>query len=596
MIEFKYLATRSGKSLVLTIDNKRYLFNLFEGFQRYCIESGVSISKISTIFVSSEESVPPLIGMYLTLRDVKKKALDIVCSPNIQEIITLGKRFADPMNLGINYMRDYADEFIRVEAIENMPSVETGEKKESSFILEIKSIRGRFLVEKAPKDIPKHLYSRLTKRESIEYNGKVHNGGEYMEDDVDIGTIAIVYSSGNFEGLLERIRKKAPKYFFCFQRDAALHLSSVLDGHFFFLEDNHFVEYLSLYNIQLGLSSIHKDFLLPLPSRSLAYPLKSIESIQSCGTLIYTKSTKCFSHLPSVQREHTSCSREHKGKTILFLGTGCAIPSKYRNVSAILYESCDAAIMLDCGEDALFQIHRAYGGFGVLKKLKMIFVSHSHADHVLGITSVLKKISHKIKIFAPAAIRPFVESFDVGDHEYIETNHAKAMERRFQDIWKSSQRTLPYTIDAEDHILKFDAGFEVGICGVDHCSDSCGIRVKDGDTIITYSGDARPSTLFGMMSLNSDVMIHEATFALDLEERAMQTGHSTVDGALKVFKASKSRVLLLTHFSQRYSKGIASDGQWIPCIDLFRYTIGSTLYPTDEINAYYDKLKLTENR
>ncbi|AFN83131.1 ribonuclease Z [Encephalitozoon romaleae SJ-2008] len=596
MIEFKYLATRSGKSLVLTIDNKRYLFNLFEGFQRYCIESSVSISKISTIFVSSEESVPPLIGMYLTLRDVKKKALDIVCSPRIQEMIILAKRFADPMSLRINYMRDYADEFIRVEAIESMPSIEADGKKEFSFILKIKPIRGRFLVEKVPEDIPKHLYSRLTKRESIEYNGKVYDGREYMEDDVDIGTIAIVYSSGNFERLLERIREEAPKYFFCFQRDVAQHLSSVFDGHFFFLEDNHFVEYLSLYNIQLELSSIHKDFLLPLPSENLTYPLKLIESIQSCGTLIYTKSTKCFSHLPSSQKEHTSCSREHKEKAILFLGTGCAIPSKYRNVSSILYESHDAAIMLDCGEDTLFQIHRAYGGFNVLKKLKAIFVSHSHADHVLGITSALKKISHKIKIFAPAAIKPFVKSFDIGNHEYIETNHAKAMERKFQDIWKLSQRSPLCTVDVEDHILKFDVGFEVGICGVDHCSDSCGIRVKDGDTIITYSGDARPSILFGMMSLDSDVMIHEATFALDQEERAMHTGHSTIDGALKVFKASKSKVLLLTHFSQRYSKGIISDGQWIPCIDLFRYTIGSTLYPTDEINAYYDKLKLAENR
>ncbi|KAG5860035.1 ribonuclease Z-like protein [Encephalitozoon hellem] len=594
MIEFKYLATRSGKSLMLTVDNKRYLFNLFEGFQRYCIESNVSISRISTIFVSSEESVPPLMGMYLTLRDVKKEALDIVCSSDVQEMIASGKRFADPMNLRISYMRDYADELIRVETIEN--ALATGETKELSFVLDIKPIRGRFLVEKVPKDIPKHLYSRLTRRESVEYNGKVYNGAEYMEDDIDVGTIAVVYSSGDFERLLERMVERAPRYFFCFQKDVAQYLSSAVDGYFFYLEDNCFVEYTSLYDIQLELSSIHKDFLLPLPGGSPASSLESIESVHSCGVLTYTKAAKCFSHSHQGQRKHIPCAREHKEKSILFLGTGCAIPSKYRNVSAILYESSDAAIMFDCGEDALFQIHRAYGELDVLKKLKAIFVSHSHADHVLGIASVLKKIGHKIKIFAPAAIRPFIESFGTRNYEYIETNYAKVMERRFGDTFQISKKAPLRTIDVENYLLKFDIGFEIGICGVDHCSDSCGIRMKDGDIVITYSGDAKPSVLFGMMSLNSDVMIHEATFALDQQERAMQTGHSTIDGALGVFRESRSKILLLTHFSQRYSKGIISDGEWIPCTDLFRYTIGSTVYPKDRVNAYYDGLRSDEDK
>ncbi|KMV65940.1 hypothetical protein M970_060390 [Encephalitozoon cuniculi EcunIII-L] len=597
MIELKYLATRSGKSLILTIDNRRYLFNLFEGFQRYCIESSISISKISAIFVSSEESVPPLVGTYLTLRDVKKESLDIICSPGLQEVMASASRFADPMGLRINYMESYADGLVRVETIENVLPEAVG-KKESCFILSIRPIRGRLLVDKIPKDIPKHLYSRLTRRESVECNGKTYGGGEYMEDDIDIGTIAIVYSSGNYQGLLERIRRRAPRYFFCFQRDAAQFLSSSLDGHFFLLEDNHFVEYESLYGIQIGLNSVHKDFLLPLPAEQHMHsPLESAQSVQSCDSLVYRKSSRCFSHIPAGHREHIPCSRGHKNKAILFLGTGCAIPSKYRNVSSILYESDSAAIMLDCGEDALFQIHRAYGELDVLKKLRAIFISHSHADHVLGIASVLKRLDHRIKIFAPVAIRPFVEHFGAKSHEYIETNHAKGLERVFRDKIGTPTQDFPsHTINVEDYLLRSDAGFEIAICGVDHCSDSCGIRVRDGTTVLAYSGDSRPSTLFGMMSSNSDVMIHEATFASDQQERAAHTGHSTIDEAAKIFEMSQSRTLLLTHFSQRYSKGISSDGQWIPCVDLFRYVVGSAPYPTDEINSYYSRLESAENK
>ena len=47
----KFLSTKSGKSVVLTVESKSYIFNLFEGFQRYCIESKVHLKNICAIFI-----------------------------------------------------------------------------------------------------------------------------------------------------------------------------------------------------------------------------------------------------------------------------------------------------------------------------------------------------------------------------------------------------------------------------------------------------------------------------------------------------------------------------------------------------------------
>lgn len=76
------------------------------------------------------------------------------------------------------------------------------------------------------------------------------------------------------------------------------------------------------------------------------------------------------------------------------LGTGSAIPSKYRNVSAThLSIPNTGGILLDCGEGSLGQLRRRFGPDGLRQlysELKMIFISHMHADHHLGLQAILQ--------------------------------------------------------------------------------------------------------------------------------------------------------------------------------------------------------------
>lgn len=75
------------------------------------------------------------------------------------------------------------------------------------------------------------------------------------------------------------------------------------------------------------------------------------------------------------------------------LGTGSAIPSKFRNVSSTHLDiPGTGGILLDCGEGSLGQLRRRFGLEGLQKvyeDLRLIFISHMHADHHLGLTSIL---------------------------------------------------------------------------------------------------------------------------------------------------------------------------------------------------------------
>lgn len=79
---------------------------------------------------------------------------------------------------------------------------------------------------------------------------------------------------------------------------------------------------------------------------------------------------------------------------ITFLGTGSALPSKYRNVAGTLLRvPGSGSYLFDCGENTLGQLKRIYGPEmmkEILRDLKLIWISHLHADHHLGLASIIK--------------------------------------------------------------------------------------------------------------------------------------------------------------------------------------------------------------
>ncbi|KAL7422932.1 hypothetical protein Q5752_002229 [Cryptotrichosporon argae] len=94
------------------------------------------------------------------------------------------------------------------------------------------------------------------------------------------------------------------------------------------------------------------------------------------------------------------------------LGTGSAIPSKYRNVSSThLAIPGTGGVLLDAGEGTLGQLRRRFGPSlpAVYAELKMVFISHMHADHHLGLAAILADrfrtgVTGTLYVVAPYAI------------------------------------------------------------------------------------------------------------------------------------------------------------------------------------------------
>ena len=74
--------------------------------------------------------------------------------------------------------------------------------------------------------------------------------------------------------------------------------------------------------------------------------------------------------------------------SLTFLGTGAAIPTLDRNVSALAIQREGETLLFDCGEATQRQMMR----YGVGFTLRDVFFTHYHSDHILGLTGLGNKL------------------------------------------------------------------------------------------------------------------------------------------------------------------------------------------------------------
>ncbi|KAJ4985775.1 tRNA processing endoribonuclease [Stagonosporopsis vannaccii] len=286
----------------------------------------------------------------------------------------------------------------------------------------------------------------------------------------------------------------------------------------------------------------------------------------------------------------------HPDTEITTLGTGSALPSKYRNVSATLVRVPGVGnYLFDAGENTMGQLQRVFPPeelSRILKDLRVIWISHLHADHHLGTASVIKAW-YRIKHHAvPQSLLPnaATAASDSDSFGLSVISHDGMLQwlREYSSIEDFGySRILPLEISPaavgstgsglsingkaksgglklarQDYVKLF--GFaDIQAVRVAHCHGAMAVSItfphSEADSKIkplklSYSGDCRPSQPFAKIGKDTTVLIHEATFDDELQGDARAKKHSTTSEALGIGARMDAKAVVLTHFSQRYQK------------------------------------------
>jgi ribonuclease Z len=296
---------------------------------------------------------------------------------------------------------------------------------------------------------------------------------------------------------------------------------------------------------------------------------------------------------------------------LIILGSSGAIPVKERNLPSIALKSKThpEIILFDCGEDTQRQFIEA--GLKLNKPLK-IFISHFHGDHIIGLPGLLFRFSlidrtAPLMIFGPRNIFFYlyfhrkVLGLHAGypitiveiDHENQELLHFEGLDSEepikkekivngivLETKWYVMQYALvdhsvptyAYAFVEKDRLGKFNPekakelgipqgriwktlheGNEVEYDGkiIDPVKEGI-VGPKRPGRKITYSGDTMPCQSLTELGKDSDLLIHEATYAKKLAEVALEKKHSTSIDAANSAINMNAKQLLLTHISSRY--------------------------------------------
>src|SRR5918911_4907397 len=90
--------------------------------------------------------------------------------------------------------------------------------------------------------------------------------------------------------------------------------------------------------------------------------------------------------------------------SVTFLGTSASIPTVDRNVASLAVQREGETLLFDCGEGTQRQMMRYGVGFSFCE----IFFTHYHADHLLGLTGLLRTMglqdrSAPLTLYGPRA-------------------------------------------------------------------------------------------------------------------------------------------------------------------------------------------------
>jgi len=269
------------------------------------------------------------------------------------------------------------------------------------------------------------------------------------------------------------------------------------------------------------------------------------------------------------------------------LGCGGMMPLPNRHLTSVLLRREGELFLFDCGEGTQVSLRRLNLRW---KKISVIFVSHTHADHVTGIPGLLMLSSQvdrddPLYIIGPPKITEYIEAsrrvldmyinYEIVIREITEPGvvyegdgyHVRAFPLRH------TKPCYGYTLEeqarpGEFHPEKADAlGVKRGPLWAALQSGRA-VKAEDGSEVRPEQvlGTARTGRKFSFVTdslafpeiagevAGSDFFVCEGMFERALEETAKEKKHMTAEQAARIALVAKVKKLALIHYSPRYTE------------------------------------------
>ncbi len=282
------------------------------------------------------------------------------------------------------------------------------------------------------------------------------------------------------------------------------------------------------------------------------------------------------------------------GVQVTFLGTSSGVPTRARNVSAVVLRLPQRAELwlFDCGEGTQHQFLRSELR---VSQLRRIFITHMHGDHVFGLPGLLASLGlagtcSGIDLYGPDPLRDYLEGvmrtsstrigYPLRTHRVREP---AASGRVLLDDDDLTVRCAPlthrvpayaYRVDQKPRPGRFDVeraralGIPPGPIYAELKSGHS-VTLDDGRVIrgealcgpprpgrsVVYCTDTVFSEAAVELARGADLLIHESTFSHGEAELAIARQHSTSTMAAQTALEAGVKRLALTHLSPRYVAG-----------------------------------------
>lgn len=271
---------------------------------------------------------------------------------------------------------------------------------------------------------------------------------------------------------------------------------------------------------------------------------------------------------------------------VTVLGRASAKPTVNSHPSAQVVNVNEQYYLVDAGEGVQQQMFRC--GINPMK-LRAIFISHLHGDHLFGLFPLLSTLGlcgrqMPLKIFAP---RPFGEileyhlryfdsyiSYEVEWVEVDTTRHQMIFESKTLEVWSIPLRhRVPcsgYHFKEKRPELNVDkfkiVKYNLSIAQIVAAKRGEDITLEDGTVVenseitylpfeprsYAYLSDTSRSAVAAERVKGVSLLYHEATYTREFKHDAKERGHSTAADAAQMAVVAGAERLLLGHFSSRY--------------------------------------------